>query len=149
SLTKRLRHPRSQSQELVQRVDELEQRLNRAYIVLNREQTGRLDHLLTRLRALNLARYLEAYHLRLENLNRRLHISWQQSLEQQRMRLGIAQRALQAVSPQATLERGYAIVTGPQGVVRTASQIQPGVKIEAQLARGRIRGEITDILEES
>lgn len=149
SLTKRLRHPRSQSQELVQRVDELEQRLNRAYIALNREQTSRQDHLLTRLRALNPARYLEAYHLRLENLNRRLHISWQQSLKQQRMRLDIARRALQAVSPQATLERGYAIVTGPQGVVRTANQIQPGVKIEAQLARGRIRGKITDILEES
>lgn len=149
SLTKRLRHPRSQSQELVQRVDELEQRLNRAYIALNREQTSRQDHLLTRLRALNPARYLEAYYLRLENLNRRLHISWQQSLKQQRMRLDIARRALQAVSPQATLERGYAIVTGPQGVVRTANQIQPGVKIEAQLARGRIRGKITDILEES
>ncbi|ADE16770.1 exodeoxyribonuclease VII, large subunit [Nitrosococcus halophilus Nc 4] len=149
-LTQRLRHPHTRLQEWAQRVDELEQRLHRAYTTLERERFHRLERLLTHLQRLSPAQRLEVYHSRLVDLDRRLQASQQQHLEQQRMRFEMAQRALQAVSPQATLERGYAIVTGPQGVVlRKASQVEPGARIEARLARGRIRGEITEILDES
>jgi exodeoxyribonuclease VII large subunit len=148
NLTKRLRHPRAQRQELIQRVDELEQRLNRAYTAVRRERALRLGHLLARLRELSPAWRLETYRLRLVNLDRRLHTSKQRYLEQQQMRLGIAQRALQAVNPQATLERGYAIVTGSQGeALHTACQVQPGERIEVRLARGHIRGEVIEILD--
>jgi exodeoxyribonuclease VII large subunit len=82
------------------------------------------------------------------NLDRRLHASRQRRLEQQQKRLEIAQRALQAVNPQATLERGYAIVTGPQGeALHTAYQIEPGARIEVRLAKGRIRGKVIKILD--
>lgn len=149
-LAKRLRHPHTRLQEWAQRVDELEQRLNRAHLVLERERCYRLQGLLNRLQSLNPAQRLGIYRSRLVDLSRRLHASQQQRLEQQRMQLEMAQRALQAVSPQATLERGYAIVTGPKGVVlRKASQIQPGASIEARLAEGRIRGEVREIMDKS
>ncbi|MGR6034983.1 MAG: exodeoxyribonuclease VII large subunit [Candidatus Nitrosoglobus sp.] len=148
NLTKRLRHPRSQRQELVQRVDELELRLSRSYTALSRERAIRLSHLLAHLRELSPAQRLESYRLRLQNLDQRLHASKQRHLEQRQMQLEIAQRALQAVNPQATLERGYAIVTGPQGeALHTAYQIEPGAGIEVRLAKGRIRGKVIKILD--
>lgn len=147
SLTRRLRHPRARLQELAQRVDEVEQRLNRAYATLTRERISRLEHLRARLQGLSPARHLESFRLRLTELDRRLHAIAQQCLERQRMRLEIGQRALQAISPQATLERGYAIVTGPKGeILHRANQVQAGVQIETRLARGRIRSQVVEIL---
>jgi exodeoxyribonuclease VII large subunit len=46
---------------------------------------------------------------------------------------------LDSLSPLATLERGYAIVTDSSGrVVRDARQVASGDKVEARLARGRL-----------
>jgi exodeoxyribonuclease VII large subunit len=81
-------------------------------------------------------------------LLQRLYLSKQQGLIQRHMRFEVAQRALYAISPQATLERGYAVVTGPGKVVlRQASQISPGAGIEVRLAKGRIKGKVTKILD--
>ncbi len=52
-------------------------------------------------------------------------------------------RTLNAVSPLATLERGYAIVRTLQGdVVRDAAEAPPGTEIEALLAKGRLRARV-------
>ena len=52
-------------------------------------------------------------------------------------------RTLHAVSPLATLERGYAIVTGAHGrILRDAADAAPGTMIEARLAKGRIRAKV-------
>lgn len=149
SVTKRLRHPYTRLQELTQRVDEVEQRFIRAYETLARERSNRLEHGLAHLRGLNPARCLEIYRLRLTELERRLRTAEYQRLERQKMRLEMAQRALQAVNPQATLERGYAIATGPTGkILHTASQVQAGAPIEIRLARGRIHSEVIKILDQ-
>jgi exodeoxyribonuclease VII large subunit len=53
--------------------------------------------------------------------------------------LGETVRALRAVSPEATLQRGYAIVTAEDGVIaRDARNFERGDKVTAQLARGRL-----------
>ncbi|ADJ29279.1 exodeoxyribonuclease VII large subunit [Nitrosococcus watsonii] len=148
SLTQRLRHPQARLQEGAQRIDELEQRLDRAWTHLKRERLHQLGGLSLQLQRLNPAQYLKACHLRLGELNQLLHTYQQQHLEKQRMQLEMAQRSLQAINPQTTLERGYAIVTGPKGIVlRKASQVQPGARIEVQLAEGHIRGEVTETLD--
>jgi exodeoxyribonuclease VII large subunit len=55
-------------------------------------------------------------------------------------------RTLNAVSPLATLERGYAIVTDSGAhVVTNASTLAPGARIEARVARGAIRATVTDV----
>ncbi len=59
--------------------------------------------------------------------------------------LASAARALQATSPLATLERGYAVVTRlPDGrVLRDAADAPAGTDIEARFARGRLRARVT------
>jgi exodeoxyribonuclease VII large subunit len=82
---------------------------------------------------------------RLDELDLRLRGAWDNRLARLSHRLQLAQRGLDAISPLATLDRGYAIVTGPDGsVVQDAAQVQPGDEIEARLARGRIRARVTD-----
>jgi exodeoxyribonuclease VII large subunit len=51
------------------------------------------------------------------------------------------------VSPLATLERGYAIVTGPDGhVLQDASTLAAGATIRARLARGEVQARVTGIV---
>jgi exodeoxyribonuclease VII large subunit len=51
-----------------------------------------------------------------------------------------------ALSPLATLERGYAIVTrSDDGVLlRSSEQVAPGTRIEARLSQGRVRARVED-----
>ena len=52
-------------------------------------------------------------------------------------------RTLNAVSPLATLERGYAIVMDERGeILRDAAEAAAGTIIEARLAKGRIRAKV-------
>jgi exodeoxyribonuclease VII large subunit len=49
------------------------------------------------------------------------------------------------VSPLATLERGYAIVSRVDGsILRDAAQVESGTLIEARLATGRLRAKVED-----
>jgi exodeoxyribonuclease VII large subunit len=69
----------------------------------------------------------------------RLAVQAQRSLEAQRNRLGAGMRALHAVSPLATLERGYAIVSRADGtILHDAAGVMPGEEIGARLAKGRL-----------
>ena len=54
-------------------------------------------------------------------------------------------RALHAVSPLATLERGYAIVFDDAGrVLRSVAAAQPGNRLTARLADGELRVKVRD-----
>ena len=53
---------------------------------------------------------------------------------------------LNALSPLATLDRGYAIVSTDSAVVQRAEDVNPGDTIEARLREGRLRAEVTEVL---
>jgi exodeoxyribonuclease VII large subunit len=60
-------------------------------------------------------------------------------LLRRRARLERMQTALQALSPVAILERGYALVFDAEGnLVKDANRLKVGQEIEARLARGRV-----------
>ena len=60
------------------------------------------------------------------------------SISAAQRRFELAGRTLHAVSPLATLDRGYAIVADSAGkVVQDVSSLAPGDRVEARLARGR------------
>jgi exodeoxyribonuclease VII large subunit len=60
-------------------------------------------------------------------------------LLRRRARLERMQTALEALSPVAILERGYALVFDAEGnLVKDANQVKVGQEIEARLARGRV-----------
>lgn len=81
---------------------------------------------------------------RLDELDLRLRGAWENRLSRLMHRLQLAQRSLDAISPLATLARGYAIVTGPDGVVvQNAARLKIGDEIEARLARGRLKARVT------
>ena len=68
-------------------------------------------------------------------------------LERKRARLdGLAGR-LQALSPRATLERGYAIVRTEAGIVRSAEGVTVGSRVDVELARGALGARVEDIRE--
>ncbi|MGI9290776.1 MAG: exodeoxyribonuclease VII large subunit [Gammaproteobacteria bacterium] len=61
-------------------------------------------------------------------------------------RAAVAAGSLNAVSPLATLERGYSIVRDTKGqVARDASRLKSGDSIEIQLARGRAAATVTKV----
>ena len=51
-----------------------------------------------------------------------------------------------ALSPLATLDRGYAVVVGPGGdLVRAADQLRPGDGVRVRVATGHFRADVTDV----
>ena len=73
----------------------------------------------------------------------RLHAAGLEQTRRARERLLPLIRTLNAVSPLATLERGYAIVSVEGGeILRNAADVKPGTIIEARHARGRVRAKI-------
>lgn len=68
-------------------------------------------------------------------------------LERKRTRLdGLAGR-LRALSPRATLERGYAIVRAEDGIVRSAQAVAPGSRVDVELAEGAFGARVEETRE--
>ena len=65
-------------------------------------------------------------------------------------RLALAARTLNAVSPLATLGRGFAVVTRVDdgAVLQDASQVPVGTQIEARLSKGRLRATVNQQLQD-
>lgn len=104
----------------------------------------RLEHLSARLLRRTPEAALSAHRYRLERLAGRLARSGRTRIEKLESRLAMAARALDSVSPLATLDRGYAIVTDAEGrIVTDAATLTAGDRIEARLATGRLRANVT------
>lgn len=132
-------HPRQRLRQQAQRVDELEQRLLRAL----RGGLARRGMQLRERRA-RLLRHSPQPRLRgagaqVSVLGRRLEQLMHVRLQRLQARLEHRAGELDALSPLATLARGYAIVSGADGhVLRSAAQVRPGDEIRARLARGEL-----------
>jgi len=138
-------HPRAMLEQRQQRLDELDARLGAAVRGALQLRSHRLAARRAELGGASPQALLAALGHRLGLAGARLPSALASSLERSQGRLRTMARALQAVSPLATLDRGYAIVTTvPDGRVLTdAEQAAPGTEIEARLARGRLRARVT------
>ena len=74
----------------------------------------------------------------LKRLRERLRVAPRLLLERRRSTLDRAGARLQALSPLATLDRGYAIVRFQSEVLRTAAAVKIGDTVEVQLASGAL-----------
>lgn len=82
---------------------------------------------------------------RLDNLAGRLERSQQQRLERLSGRIALAQARLTAISPYATLSRGYAIVRDESGrVIRSQKMVPAGAKLHIQLSDGSLTATISE-----
>ncbi len=124
--------------------------------------TGAMRHdLLKRSRALELVRTrllqrspaIEVQHSvnYLAELNQRLKSIGTASVDRLQNRLKLAERALHSVSPLATLERGYAIVSEAESdkILSDASATKPGRKITARLAHGSLAATVDKVNKET
>ena len=66
-------------------------------------------------------------------------------LERRRVALDRAAARLQALSPRATLARGYAIVRAGGAVLREAAPSTPGERVEIELARGGLGARVEEV----
>ena len=83
---------------------------------------------------------------RLDELELQLRAAWEQRLQRLGQRLELAQRGLHAMSPLATMDRGYAIVTNAQGAaVVDAAQLAVGDALSLRFARGSAAAAVTSI----
>jgi len=104
---------------------------------LSRDRAA-LDQLARRLLAWPGAR-LARERNQLVTLHDRLGQRAQQALEGRKRGFALAAGKLQALSPLAVLERGYALALGPGGHVLTdATAAQPGDRVTVKLARGEL-----------
>jgi exodeoxyribonuclease VII large subunit len=142
-------HPGAKLAQHAQRLDDLDMRLRlalRAHLGARRE---RLETLGTRLWRENPRHRLEALCARAAQLRHRLGGAIGARLVALEQRLALAGRTLDAVSPLATLGRGFAVVTRADdgALVRDAAAVPAGTEIEARLARGRLRARVTESAE--
>jgi exodeoxyribonuclease VII large subunit len=81
-------------------------------------------------------RALERERRRLDRAHERLDRAPRLLLERGRARLEHAGGRLRALSPHATLERGYAIVRSEGAIVRSGGAVEPGQQVDVELAEG-------------
>jgi len=128
------------------RLDAPAQRADRAWLRLQALRPhARLERGAARLQELRrrlgdqLLRPLARRHETIDALVARLRRGYAERFEQRRLRLLGLARALDAVSPLATLQRGFAILRDADGtIVRSVAQAHPDQSLSARLADGSI-----------
>jgi len=139
-----IQHPGARLAQHAQRLDDLEQRLRLAFGAGVVRRQHLLESLGTRLWRENPRHRVAALRAQAANLRQRLESNMQSTLGMLGQRLALAARTLDAVSPLATLERGFAVVRRVDDgrVLRDAADAPAGTEIEARLARGAVRARV-------
>jgi len=140
----KLTHPGARLAQQEQRLDDLEQRLANALRSGVLGGLNRLSELWARLVQRSPDQAAREYRLRHEALSGRLNHALRDCLARAEHRFTLAHRTLNSVSPLATLNRGFAIVTrAADGALLTdAASVGVGDTIEARLASGALSARI-------
>jgi exodeoxyribonuclease VII large subunit len=126
-----------------QRVDADRFRLEGATDALLRQRGLRLRALTERLQRQDLHRSVLRAQVRNERLRERLLRAGASLLATPARRVTRAETRLQALSPTAVLERGYALVFNAEGrLLRSASDVTTGEEIRTRLGSGELRSRV-------
>jgi len=133
-------HPGRRLEAHAQRLDELAQRLQRATEARLQRQQARVQALQVRLQAQAPQQRIGRLEEHNKHLESRLLAAMRSALQQRKHRLETAMSTLNVVSPLATLERGYAIITRPGDgtLIHSSKQVRTGDSISARLADGEL-----------
>jgi exodeoxyribonuclease VII large subunit len=126
-----------------QRVDERRFRLESSMTSTLGAQTNRLKNLTDRLQRQDIRRTLHLAQRRNDRLRDRLDRIGHTLLQQPNQRLAAAGTRLQALSPLAVLDRGYALVFNAEGkLLRSTASTTEGETITTRLAQGQLTSRI-------
>jgi exodeoxyribonuclease VII large subunit len=144
SLRLKVMHPGAKLLQQVQRLDDLEQRLIGSMRTTLQKDRSRVGEALASLLHHSPERRVREFRLRHQTLEGRLHNALNRALVRAENRLAMAARTLNTVSPLATLDRGFAIVTRASDgtLITDAASVSVGDDIEARLARGKLRAKV-------
>jgi exodeoxyribonuclease VII large subunit len=128
-----------------QRIDELQYQLDAAWHRQSRQMTERLQKLEARLLRQDVSHRMRAVRERLEMLDGRIIRAEQELLSRRRARHARADGLLQAVSPLAVLNRGYALVFDETGVlIRDAAAAADGGLITTRFAQSTLTSRVIE-----
>jgi len=111
------------------------------------KRSGELERVRSRLLQRSPALLVQNNVARLNSLHHRLQSSGRNHVQQRQNQLELVARGLHSVSPLATLDRGYAMVTDSQTgqVVTDAGKLAIGDSISARLSIGSVDATITNV----
>ena len=132
--------------DLVQELDDLARAREGMRSAIQRrlaQERYNLDLLVSRPIFLAPAATLEPHRTFIDSALTSLRTQVERRLSSERQSILQASATLQALSPQATLERGYSMLRLPSGeLVRDASQVPKGTLVEGILAQGRLVAQV-------
>jgi exodeoxyribonuclease VII large subunit len=135
--------PQQRLQHSAQRLDDLEQRLRKGLHAQLQQQNIRLGTTFAALIRATPAQRVALLGARNAELRLRLRHALQGRVQASTHRLQLAQHKLDAVSPLATLARGFAVVTRADGsVITDAGTVAVGEEIHARVHRGALRARV-------
>lgn len=144
-LHKRLRHPHQILQAHTQRLDTLQLALQQALQRRLAHYRYRLEMLRQQITPRWMIDPLRDHQQHTDLLRARLQQAWQQQLAHKRKALAAKVHTLEALSPLATLARGYAIVqTADQHTVISSQQLAVNDQLLITLAEGRVLCSVMD-----
>jgi exodeoxyribonuclease VII large subunit len=127
-----------------QKLDDLTYRLERGERQTLEQLRRRWESVSATVRHYDLRRVLAAIRAELDAGTSAMVSAMRNQLLQNKVRLERMSRALEALSPLAVLQRGYALIFDAAGnLVKDAAQVNPGDAIRARLARGEIQAAVT------
>ncbi|MGC2048678.1 MAG: exodeoxyribonuclease VII large subunit [Gallionella sp.] len=142
-LQRRLVHPAQQLQRQTQQLDQLQQRMQRAFAYRQQHQHWQWQSLAQRLRVASsdFARLQD----RRASLSQRLQQAMRAMQAQRLVRVDNATQHLILLDPTKVLARGYSMVQDASGgVVSDAGQVAVGDKLRITFAKGWVRGEVKE-----
>jgi exodeoxyribonuclease VII large subunit len=126
-----------------QRLDELGHRLGQAQRGITEKHRRRFEGLSATVRHYDVRRVLEGMRKDLTAQRTGLVAAFRNLLLERRVRVERMETALQALSPVAILERGYALVFDGSGkLLKDARKVKAGDEISAKLAKGTVRARV-------
>ncbi|WP_417616959.1 exodeoxyribonuclease VII large subunit [Oceanisphaera sp.] len=142
-----LQHPRQQLQQQAQQLDQLQARLQRALHQRLTQAQQRLGNARLRLQHQHPAQGLQSRQLALNGLQLRLSNQLKTRLDRSAHQLALAGSRLNAISPLATLARGYSITQHGAQVITHASQLKAGDTLRTRLAKGEVLSQVVSVSE--
>ena len=138
--------PSAAAELVATREDEICSALDQLGRQLNRLMRFRIVELRTRVQKQALSHAFDEVKSRLRNARRRFdaastacNSAMETNMQEARERLGLAAAALDALSPLAVLQRGYAIAQDASGkALRDAASVSTGDEVKVRLAKGRL-----------
>lgn len=144
-LRRQLRHPGDTLREQAQRLDDQEQRLRRGFRSLLAERRHDLAEAVGRLKLHSPDSALANLQIKLTYLATRIAAAARLRIGNSGHKLALAIGKMDTLSPLATLQRGYGMVSDSSGrLITQIKQVRPGENVETRLADGRFTSRVLD-----